>query len=99
VYNANRQIAASFGVALLATVLSNRLAHHGAALGDPLTRHGALLAFHEAFAAAAILASVGVVLAFWLIDDKEAAGTMRPAIKVPDAEIAILPEETAAAGT
>ncbi len=77
IYNANRQIAASFGVALLATVLSNRLAHHGAELGNPATAHGALLAFHEAFFAAAALAVLGMVLAAVLVDDKEAAGTMR----------------------
>jgi len=88
IYNAGRQVAASFGVALLATVLSNRLAHHSAALGDPLSRHSALLAFHEAFAAAAILAMIGVVLAYWLVDDKEAAGTMRQRISVEEAEIA-----------
>jgi EmrB/QacA subfamily drug resistance transporter len=77
IYNTNRQVAASFGVALLATVLSNRLAHHGAELGSPATQHGALLAFHEAFFAAAVLAVLGIVVAALLVDDKEAAGTMR----------------------
>ncbi len=78
IYNAGRQVAASFGVALLATVLSNRLIHHGARLGDPATRHGALLAFHEAFFAAAVLAALGILLAL-LVDDREAVGTMRQA--------------------
>jgi EmrB/QacA subfamily drug resistance transporter len=76
IYNAGRQVAASFGVALLATVLSNRLAHHGAQLGDPSTAHGALLSFHEAFVAAAVLAGLGIFLSL-LVDDKQAVGTMR----------------------
>ena len=63
-------------MALLATVLTNRLAHHGAALGSPLTRDGALSAFHEAFLVAAGLAVLGIIAAL-LIDDKAAAGTMR----------------------
>jgi predicted MFS family arabinose efflux permease len=83
IYNAGRQVAASFGVALLATVLSNRMSNHGAELGNPATRHGALLAFHEAFLAAAVLAAVGVLLTM-LIDDREAAGTMRRAVAIEE---------------
>ncbi len=43
IFNAVRQVAASFGVALMATTLTNRLAHHDAILGNPLTsaRRGA----------------------------------------------------------
>jgi EmrB/QacA subfamily drug resistance transporter len=92
VFNASQQVAASFGVALLATVLSNRLLHHGAVLGNPATRSGAVLAFHEAFLPAVALAALGVVLAALLIDDKEAAGTMRQ-VAVP-----AISEEPAAAG-
>ncbi len=77
IYNANRQVAASFGVALLATVLANRLSVHGAELGNPATSQEALLAFHDAFFAAAILAAVGMVVAAIFVDDKLAAGTMR----------------------
>jgi len=76
IFNAGRQVAASFGVALLATVLTNRLSHYDAALGSPLTRAGALSAFHEAFLVAAGLAVLGIIAAL-LIDDKAAAGTMR----------------------
>jgi EmrB/QacA subfamily drug resistance transporter len=79
IFNAGQQVAASFGVAILATALSNRFVHYGATLGDPATRHGALLAFHDAFVPAIALSTLGVVLAALLIDDKEAAGTMRPA--------------------
>jgi MFS family permease len=72
VFNANRQVAASLGVALLATVLTNRLAHYDSALGSPAAGDGALLAFHDAFIAAAALAVVGIFLSL-LLDDKEAA--------------------------
>ena len=88
IYNAGRQVAASFGVALLATVLTNRLSHHGAELGDAATRHGALLAFHEAFAVAAFLAGIGILMAA-LVDDREAAGTMRPRRVAAPAEEAL----------
>jgi EmrB/QacA subfamily drug resistance transporter len=72
VFNANRQIAASLGVALLATVLTARLTHYDSVLGSPATSDGALLAFHEAFIAAAVLAVLGIFLSLFL-DDKEAA--------------------------
>ncbi len=92
IFNAGQQVAASFGVAILATALSNRFLHYGATLGDPATRHGALLAFHDAFVPAIALSALGVVVAALLIDDKEAAGTMRAAA-VPAAS-----EEPAGAG-
>lgn len=76
VFNAGRQVAASFGVALLATVLTNRLTHHEAVLGSPFTRDGALLAFHDAFLAATVVVAVAIAAAF-LISDKAAAHTMR----------------------
>ena len=78
IFNANRQVAASFGVAVLATVLTNRLAFHDAILGNPATRDGALTAFHEAFVVAAGLAVLGA-LASLLINDREAAVSMRQA--------------------
>jgi len=77
IFNAGQQVAASFGVAVLATALSNRFLHYEAMLGNPATRSGALLAFHDAFVPAIALAALGTVLAVLLIDDKEAAGTMR----------------------
>jgi len=76
VFNANRQVAASLGVALLATVLTSRLTHYGAALGSTASRDGALLGFHDAFIAAAALAVLGVFLSL-LLDDKEAARATR----------------------
>ena len=77
IFNAGRQVAASFGVALLGTVLTNRLTHYQAVpLGNPFTRDGALLAFHDAFFAATIVVGLAVVAAL-LISDRKAAHTMR----------------------
>ncbi len=84
IFNAGQQVASSLGVAILATALSNRFIHYGTALGDPATRHGAVLAFHDAFIPAVALSALGVILAAVLVDDKEAAGTMRP-VAVPAA--------------
>jgi EmrB/QacA subfamily drug resistance transporter len=76
IFNTGQQVGSSFGVALLATVLTNRLIHHHSALGVPGTEQSALLAFHDAFIAASVLVALAVGLALF-IDDKEAAGTMR----------------------
>jgi MFS family permease len=81
VFNANRQVAASLGVALLATVLTSRLTHYGAALGSTASGDGALLAFHDAFIAAAALAVVGIFLSL-LLDDKEAARAVQQRVTV-----------------
>lgn len=91
IFNSGRQVAASFGVALLGTVLTNRLSHHGAQLGNQVTAHGALLAFHDAFLVASLLAGLGVIAAL-LIDDKEAAGTMRQRAHVGAKEAAAAEE-------
>jgi EmrB/QacA subfamily drug resistance transporter len=88
VFNANRQVAASFGVALLATVLSNRLDANNAILGDPGTRDAALTAFRESFVAAAVLALFGLVAAAF-INDREATAPMRqPAARPVEEEVA-----------
>jgi len=76
-FNSVQRIGASFGVALLATTLSSRLAHFGATLGDPATRDGAIFAFHDAFVAGSLLCVAGIVASV-LIDDRLAAPTMRP---------------------
>jgi EmrB/QacA subfamily drug resistance transporter len=87
--SAGRQLGASFGVALLATVLTSRLAAHDTALGPAADAGAALDAFHEAFAVAAVLAAVGVIAAL-LVSDKEAAVSMKivevPAGEPPEAE-------------
>lgn len=83
VYNITRQVSSSLGVALLASVLTNRLSAHSAVLGDAATSGGAIDAFHDAFFVSAILAALGGVVAL-LISDKEAAATMAPA-RTPEA--------------
>jgi EmrB/QacA subfamily drug resistance transporter len=89
IFNANRQVAASFGVALLATALSNRLGVHDAILGDPATRDAALTAFHEAFIVAAVLSLLGMFAAAF-ISDREATAMMRRA-QAPPVEEQIAP--------
>lgn len=76
IFNAGRQVSASFGVALVATVLSNRLSHYGAVMGNPATGPQAVLAFHDAFIASASLTAIGILLTF-LVSDREAAAAMR----------------------
>jgi hypothetical protein len=53
-------------------------------LGNPFTRNGALLSFHAAFFAAAIVVSLAVIAAL-LISDRKAAHTMRATPAAADA--------------
>jgi EmrB/QacA subfamily drug resistance transporter len=78
VSNAGRQVGASFGVALLATVLTTRLTANDTSLAPGANTAATIDAFHEAFFVAAILTLVGAGLSL-LINDKDAAVTMRPA--------------------
>ena len=75
-FNVGRQVATSFGVALLATVLTRRLLSHDAQLGNPATQAGAVLAFHDAFLISGLIIVVGLGAAL-LINDREAAATMQ----------------------
>jgi hypothetical protein len=85
IFNANRQVAASLGVALLASVLSNRLDAHNALLGDPTTRDAALTAFRQSFVIAAGLSLLGMLAASF-ISDREAMSAMRRARAAPAEE-------------
>jgi MFS family permease len=71
-FSVTRQVAASLGVAVLATALTNRLGYHDAALGDTATRAAALSAFQDTFLFAAVVSVFGIVACF-LIDDEKAA--------------------------
>ncbi len=71
IFNANRQVAASFGVALLATALSSRLATHDTVLGPTGNPEAALSAFHESFIVAAALTLLGLLAALF-VRDREA---------------------------
>ena len=75
-FNATRQVAQSFGVAIIATVLTSRLAHHGAALGPLDNVAGSVSAFADGFVVTAIFIAVGILAAL-LIRDREAAATLR----------------------
>lgn len=91
IFNAGRQVAASFGVALMATVLTNRLAANGESLGPP---PDAFLSFQETFFIAAALTLVGLAACF-LINDKDAAVSMNQQAPPMPAEE---PEPAMAAG-
>ena len=57
--SAGRQVGASFGVALLATVLTSRLTAHDTSLAPGANTAATIDAFHEAFFVAAVLTLVG----------------------------------------
>jgi EmrB/QacA subfamily drug resistance transporter len=60
-FNTNRQVAASMGVAILATVLGE---------------HNSVTAFHHAFAASIVFGMVGIVFALGIHDEDAAASLM-----------------------
>jgi MFS family permease len=91
-FNSIRQVGGSFGVALLATVLSSRLGHDGAVLGEPATRAAGLSAFHDTWVVAASLAIIAGAFAL-LIEDRLAAATFGPAVKAKKLEVPVVPEE------
>ncbi|MGH2632286.1 MAG: MDR family MFS transporter [Tepidiformaceae bacterium] len=96
-YNVSSQVASSFGVALAATLLTSRLAYHGAILGAPATRAASLGAFQDVFLVMAILSLAGVAVAF-LIRDSAARATMRPTEVEPAASAAASPEPSGVGG-
>jgi MFS family permease len=69
-FSVTRQVAASLGVAILATALTNRLGAHDAVLADPATREAALAAFQDTFLFAAALSVLGILACFVIDDDK-----------------------------
>ena len=89
-FNTNRQVAGSLGVAIFATVLTQRTTTHVAAAVNAVKAsgnqaaihaaglHGALLGFHDAYFAGVIIGVLGIGAAF-LIHDEDAAETMKPA--------------------
>jgi EmrB/QacA subfamily drug resistance transporter len=79
IFSVSRQVAASLGVAILATVLTNRLDFHGAVLGDPATRDAALSAFHDAFLFAGALSVLGIIACLFVDDHQAAKATQHTA--------------------
>ena len=76
VFNATRQVAQSFGVAIIATVLTSRLAHYGGALGPLDDAVASVSAFSDGFLVTGALVVLGLLVAL-LIRDREAAATLR----------------------
>ncbi|HEX5369942.1 MAG TPA: MDR family MFS transporter [Dehalococcoidia bacterium] len=72
IFSVSRQVAASIGVAILATALTSRLSFHHALLADAATRDAALSAFQDTFLFAGVVSILGIVACF-LIDDEKAA--------------------------
>lgn len=93
IFNAQRQMSAALGVAILATVLSMTLPSAGAGLTPDAFRSEQVGAFHTVFVVGAVMALIGAAIAFF-VKDADAAATMRPKIAEPEAE----PAEPVAAG-
>ncbi len=77
-FNTNRQVAASVGVAVLATILGQET--NGtltATLETPAVQQAQLLAFHLAFAASILFGLLGIIFAL-RIHDEDAASSMEP---------------------
>ncbi len=97
-YSVSRMVGQSLGVAVAATVLTNRIDFHGgvpaAHLLDlpQLVQDATLTAYHDAFIVAGLLTLLGVGMALF-IRDRDAAGTMAPRQSV---EAALAEEEVAA---
>ncbi len=91
IYNTLRQIAASFGVALIITILVDRTRSHGgssAVAGSEAARHAAMLAYHDAFLACFAIFLIPLALAFTISDRKAHEALSRRVMTVPEAEVA-----------
>src|SRR4051812_46255905 len=85
ILSVTRQVAASLGVAIMATALTSRLGYHDAVLGLPATRDAALVAFQDTFIFAGLLGVLGIIAALW-IDDRAVARAAEPANQYGDAQ-------------
>jgi EmrB/QacA subfamily drug resistance transporter len=77
-FNTNRQVAASVGVAVLTTVLTEATAIYAAnGAGTGASAQDQLLAFHVAFAASVLFGVLGILFAV-RIHDEDAAASLQP---------------------
>src|SRR5207302_1849050 len=76
-FNTNRQVAASVGVAVLTTVLTE-------AATTNATAQDQLLAFHDAFAASIVLGVLGILFALRVHDEDAAASLQPTAMRMDD---------------
>ncbi|HET8524317.1 MAG TPA: MDR family MFS transporter [Thermomicrobiales bacterium] len=98
IFNTNRQVASSVGIAILASVLTSRTSSHvsdalqsaAPAARAAAAHHGTLLAFHDTFLVAAVVTVVAGFIAL-LIHDSDAAATMvqTPATTAEPAPVAV----------
>jgi EmrB/QacA subfamily drug resistance transporter len=98
IYNTLRQVAASFGVALIITILIDRTdAHMGAASpGSAAARHAAVLGYHDAFFACFLLFVIPLAIALFINDRKaEEALSARTASLHPAEDPATIAESHA----
>lgn len=79
IFSTQRQMSVSFGIALMATVLSSFTTLSAA----PVDRDRALVGYHWTFVVCAGLALVSAVFAYLLIRDEDAAATMHARRKQP----------------
>jgi EmrB/QacA subfamily drug resistance transporter len=88
-FNTNRQVASSFGVAVLATVLVSRIAASmPAGVTSPITPgalHAQLLAFHDAYFVAVLFGLAGFACTFLIHDEDAAASMSRRRVEVVEA--------------
>lgn len=90
IYNTLRQIAASFGVALIITIFIDRTKSHGgdassvSAASAEAARHAAVLGYHDAFFACFLLFLIPLVVAFFINDKKAEAALSRRVAPVPE---------------
>jgi hypothetical protein len=81
-FNTNRQVAASVGVAVLTTILTQATALYAASgAGTGASAQLQLLAFHDAFAASILFGVVGIFFALRIQDADAVASS--PATRTP----------------
>jgi MFS family permease len=78
-FNTNRQVAASMGVAVLATVLDEETRGHPSLGAGAAIHHAQLLGFHAAFAASIVFGLLGIVFALRIHDEDAAPSLVRRA--------------------
>jgi len=90
IYSTLRQIAASFGVALIITIYTDQTKSHGGVPGASAeaARHAMIVGFHAAFFACFALFAIPLTIAFFINDRKAKEALSRRVLRVPEAEVA-----------
>jgi MFS family permease len=90
IYNTNRQVAASFGVALMATVEVSRFrthlasaaaSSHAAQTTQAMVDHAQVMGYHDAFVVSAVLMVLAAIVALF-VNDRTARAAMRRRVEV-----------------